>query len=104
MARSKLTAKDIRVARGLRRVRLENGWHLPQAASLLEISVSHLDRVENLQRRWSGLLEMSAARLGVSLEDLMAPCPRCHYCPYEGYTCNRCGTSGDLWKPEQRGA
>ena len=48
-------------------------------------------RIENGERGTPDPAE-AAAKLGVPLPDLIAPCPQCGYQPPHGYLCLRCGT------------
>jgi transcriptional regulator with XRE-family HTH domain len=82
---------DPRVARGIRRVRLERGWTLRDAALLLGCDPSRISRIENGERGTPDPAE-AAGKLGVPLPYLMAPCPQCDYQPLQGYLCLRCGT------------
>jgi transcriptional regulator with XRE-family HTH domain len=83
--------RDPRVARGIRRVRLERCWTLRDVALLLGRDPSQISRIENGERGTPDPAEM-AAKLGVPLRYLIAPCPRCGYQPPPGYLCLRCGT------------
>ena len=89
--------RDPQVARGIRRVRLERGWRLLDVARLLGCDPSRISRIENGQRGTPDPAE-AAAKLGVPLPDLIAPCPRCGYQPPHGYLCGGCGTQAS---PEQ---
>jgi transcriptional regulator with XRE-family HTH domain len=83
--------RDPRVARGIRRVRLERGWTLRDAALLLGGDPSRISRIENGERGTPDPAE-AAGKLGVPLPYLIAPCPQCGYQPPHGYLCLRCGT------------
>jgi ribosome-binding protein aMBF1 (putative translation factor) len=78
--------RDPRVARGIRRVRLERGWTLNEVAALLCCDRSQISRIEKGER---GLPdpEAVARQLGVSLSYLLMPCPRCVGKPPDGYLC-----------------
>lgn len=52
---------------------------------------SRISRIENGERGTPDPAE-AAAKLGVPLPDLIAPCPQCGYQPPHGYLCLRCGT------------
>jgi hypothetical protein len=84
-------ARDPRVARGMRRVRIERGWSLDEVAGLLKCHPSRISRIEN------GLCgtpapAITAELLGVPLGYLLMSCPRCADRPPRGYQCLRCGT------------
>jgi transcriptional regulator with XRE-family HTH domain len=84
--------RDPMVAKGMRRIRLEQGLRLMDVAVLLECDVSRVSRIEHGERGTPdpGVV---AGLLGVPVGYLLAPCPRCGYEPYAGYMCLRCGVS-----------
>jgi transcriptional regulator with XRE-family HTH domain len=84
--------RDVQVARGIRRVRLERGWTLRDTAARLGCDPSRICRIENGERGTPDPAE-AAGKLGVPLSYLMEPCPQCGYQPPDGYLCLRCGTS-----------
>jgi DNA-binding XRE family transcriptional regulator len=86
------------VALGLRRFRLEHGLPMRAMGALLGVNVSTISRIESGERRFGYLLvnpRVTAALLGVSLVDLLRPCPQCGYKPLVGYQCQNCGTYGE---------
>jgi transcriptional regulator with XRE-family HTH domain len=85
--------QDPRVVRGIRRIRLEHGWTLNEVAALLGCNGSQISRIENGQRGTPDP-ETVARGLGVPLDYLLMPCPRCADKPPHGYLCLRCGTHG----------
>jgi hypothetical protein len=87
-------AEPDRIARGLRRIRLERGWHQHEVAALLGVSISVVSRLETGERRVRSDCAEFAAQLGVEVGELLRDCPRCGYAPPGGYQCGRCGTSG----------
>jgi transcriptional regulator with XRE-family HTH domain len=82
---------DPRVARGMRRVRIERGWTLEDVAALLKCHPSKVSRIENGERGTPDPA-IIARILGVSVGYLLMPCPRCAERPPAGYMCLRCGT------------
>lgn len=84
--------RDPRIARGIRRVRLERGWTLRKVARLLGCDQSRISRIENGERGTPDP-EIVARRLGVSVAYLLMPCPLCGDKPPHGYRCLRCGTA-----------
>lgn len=82
--------RDPRVARGIRRVRMERGWSLEDVALLLGCDKSRVCRIERGQRG-TPVPALVADALGVPLDHLLAPCPRCEGTPPFGYRCTRCG-------------
>lgn len=84
--------RDPMVARGMRRIRLEQGLSLRDVAALLECDISRISRIERGERGTPdpGIV---AGLLGVPVTYLLAPCPRCGYAPQAGYMCLRCGVS-----------
>ena len=90
-----------RLAYGLRRTRLEFGLNMSEMASILGVHVATVSRIESGDRqalRWEP--EVVAARIGIPVRELLQPCPRCHYTPYPGYQCLRCGCEGQ--EPTER--
>lgn len=79
------------VARGLRRIRLERGWHQRDVAALLGVSATTVSRIETGARRVRRVRDV-AAQLGVAIGYLTRDCPQCGYAPPAGYQCLRCGT------------
>jgi transcriptional regulator with XRE-family HTH domain len=82
------------VARGLRRVRMEQGMQQHEVAALLGVHTSTVSRIESGERkvRWSSNAREIAERLGVRIGYLLRDCPQCAYKPPPGYACLRCGT------------
>jgi Helix-turn-helix len=86
------------IARGIRRFRLERGLPMRATGALLGVNVSTISRIESGERRFGYLLvnpRVTAALLGISVVDLLRPCPRCGYQPSSGYQCQNCGTCGE---------
>jgi hypothetical protein len=81
---------DLRVSRGIRRIRHERGWTLGDVALRLGCDRSRVSRIEN-GKRGTPVPSLVAEALGVSLEHLLMPCPRCDDKPASGYRCTRCG-------------
>ena len=95
------TAEQQLLARAARRLRMERGMNLRQAAGRLDLDYTNLSRLENGKRglrrnaRHPALTaESIAAAFGVTVEEVRRPCPRCGYTPPAGFTCDRCGMSG----------
>jgi DNA-binding XRE family transcriptional regulator len=87
-----------RVALGIRRFRLERGLPMRAMGALLGVNTSTISRIESGERRFGYLLvnpRVTAALLGISLVDLLRPCPQCGYKPLAGYLCRNCGTYGE---------
>src|ERR1700678_4147224 len=87
-----------RVALGIRRQRIERGLPMRAMGELLGVNVSTISRIESGERRFGYLLvnpRVTAALLGISLVDLLRPCPQCGYKPVAGYLCQSCGTYGE---------
>ncbi|HXL92537.1 MAG TPA: helix-turn-helix domain-containing protein [Streptosporangiaceae bacterium] len=87
-----------RVALGIRRVRFERGLPMREMGALLGVNTSTISRIESGERRFGYLLvnpRVTAALLGISLVDLLRPCPQCGYKPLGGYLCQSCGTYGE---------
>ena len=87
-----------RVALGIRRQRIERGLPMRAMGELLGVNVSTISRIESGERRFGYLLvnpRVTAALLGISLVDLLRPCPQCGYKPLAGYLCQNCGTYGE---------
>lgn len=84
-------AEPDRVARGLRRIRIERGWKLRDVAARLGVSAGTVSRYETGERRVRMVREV-ARQLGVTTGYLTRDCPRCSYQPPAGYQCLRCGT------------
>jgi DNA-binding XRE family transcriptional regulator len=87
------------VALGIRRFRLERGLPMRAMGALLGVNVSTISRIESGERRFGYLLvnpRVTAALLGISLVDLLRPCPQCGYKPRAGYLCQICGTCEEL--------
>lgn len=80
-----------RISYGMRRIRLERGMSLAEAARVLKCSVSQLSRVERGQR-WADPKVISAA-YEVPVSELLVPCPQCRYAPPPGFTCRECGAT-----------
>lgn len=80
-----------RISYGMRRIRLERGMSLAEAARVLKCSVSQLSRVERGQR-WADPKVISAA-YEVPANELLVPCPQCQYTPPPGFTCRECGAT-----------
>ena len=76
---------------GVRRVRLERGWTIDDMAVVLGCDKSRISRIENGTRGTPDPAVL-AGTLGVSLDYLLMPGPRCGYEPLPGYMCLRCGT------------
>jgi DNA-binding XRE family transcriptional regulator len=86
------------VALGIRRLRLERGLPMRAMGELLGVNTSTISRIESGERRFGYLLvnpRVTAALLGISLVDLLRPCPQCGYQPVLGYLCQACGTCGE---------
>jgi DNA-binding XRE family transcriptional regulator len=86
------------VALGIRRQRIERGMPMRAMGALLGVNVSTISRIESGERRFGYLLvnpRVTAALLGISLVDLLRPCPQCGYKPLAGYRCQTCGTYGE---------
>jgi transcriptional regulator with XRE-family HTH domain len=81
---------DPRVAQGIRRIRMERGWSLDDVALRLGCDRSRVSRIERGQRG-TPVPALVADALGVPLDHLLAPCPRCDDKPPYGYRCLRCG-------------
>jgi DNA-binding XRE family transcriptional regulator len=81
------------VAWNIRRYRLEHGMLLREVATLLDVDVSTVSRIESGQRHTSYVLNprIAATLLDVPLCDLLSRCPQCGYQPPAGYRCLRCG-------------
>jgi DNA-binding XRE family transcriptional regulator len=87
-----------RVALGIRRQRIERGLPMRAMGELLGVNTSTISRIESGERRFGYLLvnpRVTAALLGISLVDLLRPCPQCGYEPLAGYLCQSCGTYGE---------
>ena len=87
-----------RVALGIRRLRFERGLPMRVMGELLGVNTSTISRIESGERRFGYLLvnpRVTAALLGISLVDLLRPCPQCGYEPLAGYLCQSCGTYGE---------
>ena len=84
------TTRDPRVARGMRRVRTERGWSLDEVALLLGCHPSRISRIETGVRGTPDPATV-ADLLGVPVDYLLAPCPRCNGSPPYGFQCTRCG-------------
>jgi DNA-binding XRE family transcriptional regulator len=87
-----------RVALGIRRLRFERGLLMYEMGALLGVDTSTISRIESGQRRFGYLLvnpRVTAALLGISLVDLLRPCPQCGYEPLAGYQCQSCGMYGE---------
>jgi Helix-turn-helix len=87
-----------RVALGIRRLRFERGLPMRAMGALLGVNISTISRIESGERRFGYLLvnpRVTAALLGVSIVDLLRPCPQCGYKPLAGYQCQSCGTCGE---------
>jgi DNA-binding XRE family transcriptional regulator len=85
------------VALGIRRLRFERGLTMWAMGELLGVNTSTISRIESGERRFGYLLvnpRVTAALLGISLVDLLRPCPQCGYEPVAGYLCQACGTCG----------
>jgi hypothetical protein len=83
---------DPEIARGMRRVRLERGWTLDEVAVLFGCNRSQISRAEN-GKRGTPAPAIVAGTLGVPVDYLLMPCPRCAYVPRYGFQCLRCGTA-----------
>ena len=83
------------LARAMRRLRMERGLGLREAAALFGLDYSSLSRMENGQR-WLPPADRIAEAFGVTVEDVLRPCPHCAYTPPAGFTCNRCGTASEF--------
>ena len=87
-----------RVAQGIRRQRIARGLPMRAMGELLGVNTSTISRIESGERRFGYLLtnpRVTAALLGISLVDLLRPCPQCGYKPLAGYRCQSCGTCGE---------
>ena len=85
------------LAHGLRRVRYEYGLSMTEMARLLDVNVATVSRIESgrlLATYWRP--EDVASDLGVPVDELLRPCPRCRYAPPVGFMCMRCGTGNPL--------
>jgi DNA-binding XRE family transcriptional regulator len=83
------------LAYGLRRTRIESGMSMRQMASVLGVAPSTISRLEPGERvagRWNPA--HVALDLGLPADELLRPCPHCHYAPPAGYLCLRCGSAG----------
>jgi DNA-binding XRE family transcriptional regulator len=92
-----MTPLDVLIARGIRRVRMERGWSMRDAAEMLSVNISTVSRIENGERRISRMWDTRtvASRLGVGVGYLLCAYPQCRYQPPSGYLCLRCGSSGE---------
>lgn len=94
-------AEQQQLARAVRRLRMERGMNLRQAAGLLDLDFTMLSRLENGKRGFRQVrrpaltAERIAEAFGVTVEEVRRPCPRCGYAPRAGYICGRCGTEGE---------
>ncbi len=88
-----LTEREININRGLRRFRIQKGINVSNFAIMLGTSKSQVSRIEHLTKAWIRDPHETAFDLGISLKELLAPCPQCNYRPMNNYTCNKCGTS-----------
>jgi hypothetical protein len=84
-----------RRAAGMRRVRLERGWTMREAAERLEHDVSAVSRYEDGSRR-PPPLRWLALCYDTTAEAIMADCPHCAYHPPAGYQCLRCGSANPV--------
>jgi DNA-binding XRE family transcriptional regulator len=87
-----------RIALGIRRLRFERGLPMRAMGELLGVNTSTISRIESGERRFGYLLvnpRVTAALLGISIVDLLRPCPQCGYKPLAGYLCQSCGTFGE---------
>jgi len=82
------------LAMGLRRYRTERGMQRNGMAALLGLDQSAISRIERGHRNTRMRAEDVARLLGITVEDLLSPCPQCSYKPKQGYLCLRCGTAG----------
>jgi len=83
------------VALAMRRLRRERGLNYHQAGKLLCVNGSNVCRAEHGQR---GPLPAGrvAEAFGVSVAEVLTPCPHRRYSPPAGYMCLRCGTGTEL--------
>ncbi len=87
-----------RRAAGMRRVRLERGWTMREAARRLEHDVSAISRYEDGSRK-PPAIRWIALCYDTTPAEIMAECPRCSYDPPPGYLCLRCGSTGQEATP-----
>jgi transcriptional regulator with XRE-family HTH domain len=81
------------IARGIRRVRIEQGMRLSDVAERLGVHASTVSRIETGIRKGTWIDARTVAdRLGVRVGYLLRDCPQCGYEPPAGYRCMRCGT------------
>lgn len=78
--------------RALRRLRLERGLGIADVAVLFGIDKSEISRWEHNQRIPPSP-DWIAKVFGVTVAEVLAPCPHCGYTPPTGYRCLRCGTA-----------
>ena len=86
-----------RLARAIRRFRVEGRMTMGQMAALLGLDRSVISRIERGERSPAMRARGVAKALGITVEELLAPCPHCRYEPDAGYQCLRCGTPGPAW-------
>lgn len=84
---------DLRIARGIRKIRYERDWRVADMAIHLRCDKSQVSRIENGLRSAPDARQV-ADMLDVPVSYLLAPCSRCSYQPPRGYVCLRCGTPG----------
>lgn len=89
-----MTRREL-LAAAMRRLRVQRGWSLSSVAARAGVNESQISRAENGIRR-----PMTAAVLagifGVTEDEVLAPCPHCHYAPPPGYMCLTCHQGGNI--------
>jgi transcriptional regulator with XRE-family HTH domain len=90
-----VTAPGDALTAGIARLRAERGLSLSQVAAMLGTGRSTLWRAGSGEDGVPGP-EQVAAAFGVTVAELLAPCPHCGGCPAAGYMCLRCRASSPL--------
>lgn len=90
-----MTARDLRVARGLRRVRLASGMKLKEAAAIYGCSTARACQMETGYRAPMSVKSI-AAIYGVTAEEVIALCSNCGFTPPPLFTCQVCGSNTPL--------
>lgn len=83
-----MTKRELEAA-SMKRLRLMRGWPLSEVARRASLDTSAISRAENGLRKplsaytQSGIFE-------VPMDQVLIPCPHCHYSPPPGYICGTC--------------
>lgn len=83
-----MTKRELEAA-SMRRLRLLRGWPLSEVARRAGLDTSAISRAENgLRKPLSAYTQ--AGVFEVPMDEVLIPCPHCHYSPPPGYICGTC--------------